>query len=89
MRDDLRLIEAALVQSSINLTCVVLFLVIGLGIGGLKHALLNLMMKKRPPKKTPCLDYFPHISFKYIETFIHYCIGPRLPNSVFMPVVVS
>ena len=51
MRDDLRLIEAALLQSSINLTCIVLFLVIGLGIGGLKHAPLNLMMKKRPPKK--------------------------------------
>ena len=49
INDFLRLIVAALVESSIYFSCIVAFPVNGLGIGGLKHIPLNFTMKRNPP----------------------------------------
>ena len=51
--DFFRLIDFAWDESSIYYTCIVLFPDIGIGTGGLRHALLNLMMNMKPPMKVP------------------------------------
>ena len=45
--------EAAWDESSMNFTCMEVFLEIGLGMGGLRQAPLNFIMNKRPPSQTP------------------------------------
>ena len=53
INDFLRLIVAALVESSIYFSCIVAFPVNGLGIGGLKQIPLNFTMKRNPPSHVP------------------------------------
>ena len=56
IRDFLRFIDAIWDASSTNFTCIPLFLDIGLGIGGLKHAPLNFTINKTPPSQVPALN---------------------------------
>ena len=51
--DFFRLIDAARVESSTNVTCIEQFFDIGLGRGGLRQAPLNFTIKRRPPSQTP------------------------------------
>ena len=54
IRELFRFTEAALLASSMNLSCMAL-LPLGIGMAGQRHIPLNLMMNKIPPIKVPAL----------------------------------